>query len=184
LLALLHGYDINELNLGESQPFIRNVFTLNSCSHIVGSQVISFEDEADMLQKWRDFVEEVDPDVVIGYNISNFDFPYLMDRAKALDVTKFPYLGRLKGRYIALGILTCTLSDLAARYEEPNEGHALFVKSIRAARLQGNSARRASSTRRPAIYATRAQASELLPQLRLCSVPGRTKGGRASFRHH
>lgn len=49
-----------------------------------------------MLQKWRDFVEEVDPDVVIGYNIAGFDFPYLMDRAKALKVEKFPYLGRLK----------------------------------------------------------------------------------------
>jgi DNA polymerase delta subunit 1 len=48
-----------------------------------------------MLQAWRDFVEQVDPDVVIGYNISNFDFPYLLDRAKALKVTEFPYLGRL-----------------------------------------------------------------------------------------
>ncbi|KAJ2923628.1 hypothetical protein H1R20_g2208, partial [Candolleomyces eurysporus] len=81
---------------GESQPFIRNVFTLNSCSHIVGSQVLSFKEEDKLLEKWRDFVEEVDPDVVIGYNISNFDFPYLMDRAKALNVKKFPYLGRFK----------------------------------------------------------------------------------------
>lgn len=50
-----------------------------------------------MLQAWRDFVEEVDPDVIIGYNTSNFDFPYLMDRAKALKASKFPYLGRMKG---------------------------------------------------------------------------------------
>jgi len=53
-----------------------------------------------MLVAWRDFVEEVDPDVIIGYNISNFDFPYLMDRAKALKVGKFPYLGRFKSRFI------------------------------------------------------------------------------------
>lgn len=51
-----------------------------------------------MLVAWRDFVEEVDPDVIIGYNISNFDFPYLMDRAKALKVEKFPYLGRFKSK--------------------------------------------------------------------------------------
>lgn len=50
-----------------------------------------------MLQAWRDFIEEVDPDVVIGYNTANFDFPYLMDRAKALRMQKFPYLGRLRG---------------------------------------------------------------------------------------
>ena len=81
---------------GEKQPFIRNIFTLNTCSHIVGSQVLSFQEEEKMLQAWRDFVEEVDPDLIIGYNISGFDFPYLMDRAKALKVTKFPYLGRFK----------------------------------------------------------------------------------------
>ncbi|KAH9852052.1 DNA polymerase family B-domain-containing protein [Lenzites betulinus] len=80
---------------GESKPFIRNVFTLNTCAHIVGSQVISFQNEAEMLVKWREFVEEVDPDVVIGYNIANFDLPYLMDRAKALKAQKFPYLGRM-----------------------------------------------------------------------------------------
>ncbi|KIK07783.1 hypothetical protein K443DRAFT_622150 [Laccaria amethystina LaAM-08-1] len=81
---------------GEHQPFIRNVFTLNSCSHIVGSQVLSFDDEVKMLHGWRDFVEEVDPDVVIGYNIAGFDFPYLMDRARAIKALKFPYLGKLK----------------------------------------------------------------------------------------
>ncbi|KAK7056216.1 DNA-directed DNA polymerase delta [Paramarasmius palmivorus] len=83
---------------GESQPFVRNVFTLNTCSHIVGSQVISFEDEAKMLLSWTKFIGEVDPDVVIGYNIANFDFPYLMERAQALKVKEFPYLGRLRGQ--------------------------------------------------------------------------------------
>lgn len=50
-----------------------------------------------MLQAWCDFVNEVDPDVVIGYNIANFDLPYLLDRAKALKVEKFPFFGRIKG---------------------------------------------------------------------------------------
>ncbi|KAJ7880316.1 DNA polymerase family B-domain-containing protein [Mycena olivaceomarginata] len=81
---------------GEQKPFIRNVFTLNTCSNIVGSQVLTFKDEDKLLQAWSDFVTEVDPDVVIGYNIAGFDFPYLLDRAKALKVVKFPFLGRLK----------------------------------------------------------------------------------------
>ena len=84
---------------GESKPFIRNVFTLNSCSHIVGSQVLCFDEEAEMLQAWRDFVEEVDPDLVIGYNIANFDLPYLLDRAKALKTNAFPFLGRMKSEH-------------------------------------------------------------------------------------
>jgi DNA polymerase delta subunit 1 len=72
------------------------VFCLKKVSNIVGSQVICFEDEARMLEAWQQFVAEVDPDVVIGYNISGFDLPYLMDRAKAIKAEKFPYLGRIQ----------------------------------------------------------------------------------------
>jgi len=50
-----------------------------------------------LLQAWSDFVNEVDPDVVIGYNIAGFDFPYLLDRAKALKLADFNYLGRIRG---------------------------------------------------------------------------------------
>ncbi|KAH8556666.1 DNA polymerase family B-domain-containing protein [Umbelopsis sp. PMI_123] len=82
---------------GETKPFIRNVFTLNSCAHIVGTHTLEFYDEKELLQKWRDFVIEIDPDVVVGYNTSNFDFPYLLDRANHLGVDKFPFLGRVRG---------------------------------------------------------------------------------------
>ncbi|CAE6454618.1 unnamed protein product [Rhizoctonia solani] len=83
---------------GESSPFVRNVFTLDDCAHIVGTDVISFKNEDAMLLAWRKFVEEVDPDVVIGYNIAGFDLPYLLDRARALKgaANEFPYLGRVK----------------------------------------------------------------------------------------
>jgi len=54
------------------------------------------DDEESLLQGWSDFVQEVDPDVIIGYNIANFDFPYLIDRADALKVKDFPFLGRVK----------------------------------------------------------------------------------------
>ncbi|KZP01626.1 delta DNA polymerase [Calocera viscosa TUFC12733] len=81
---------------GEKNPFIRNIFTLNTCANIVGSQVLEFQKEEDLLLKWREFVEEVDPDVIVGYNIAGFDLPYLLDRAQALKCGKFPYLSRIK----------------------------------------------------------------------------------------
>lgn len=81
---------------GEQKPFVRNVFVLDTCSLIVNTQILSFDAEEKMLMAWRDFLEEVDPDVIIGYNIANFDFPYLLDRAKHLKATKFPYWSRLK----------------------------------------------------------------------------------------
>ncbi|KAF2156939.1 DNA polymerase delta catalytic subunit [Myriangium duriaei CBS 260.36] len=81
---------------GEDKPFVRNVFCMDTCSLIVNTQIFEHDKEEKMLQAWRDFVDQVDPDVIIGYNISNFDFPYLLDRAKHLKVGKFPFLSRLK----------------------------------------------------------------------------------------
>jgi len=37
--------------------------------------------------------------MIIGYNISGFDLPYLMDRAKHLRLVDFPYLGRLNSAF-------------------------------------------------------------------------------------
>ncbi|CDK26494.1 unnamed protein product [Kuraishia capsulata CBS 1993] len=81
---------------GEDTPFVRNVFTMKSCAPIVGSQIFSYEQEGELLRKWKEFVVKVDPDVIIGYNIANFDLPYLLNRAKTLGVADFPFFSRLK----------------------------------------------------------------------------------------
>ncbi|KAI9333940.1 DNA polymerase family B-domain-containing protein [Zopfochytrium polystomum] len=81
---------------GQSKPFIRNVFTLGQCANIVGTHTLCFESEKELLLKWREFIEIVDPDVITGYNIQNFDLPYLLDRAIALNIHNFPFLGRIK----------------------------------------------------------------------------------------
>lgn len=36
----------------------------------------------------------VDPDIITGYNIQNFDFPYVINRANHLKVMDFTFLGR------------------------------------------------------------------------------------------
>ncbi|OAD61418.1 DNA polymerase delta catalytic subunit [Eufriesea mexicana] len=81
---------------GDPDPFLRNIFTLDTCAPIVGSQVLSFDKEHKMLDKWADFVRQLDPDIFTGYNINNFDFPYLINRAKHLNVKDFCFLGRIK----------------------------------------------------------------------------------------
>ena len=74
---------------GEKAPTVQNVFTLKGCLPIVGAQVISSDTEVEMLMKWRAFLEACDPDVITGYNVQNFDIPYLLQRAESLG----------KGRY-------------------------------------------------------------------------------------
>ena len=82
--------------LGEDEPYIRNIFTLNTCAPIVGTQVFSFMREEDMLLAWREFVRLVDPDIITGYNIINFDIPYIVSRGETLAIPTFPYFGRVK----------------------------------------------------------------------------------------
>jgi DNA polymerase delta subunit 1 len=82
---------------GSATPVVRNVFTLKQCSSISGAQVLSFDTEEEMLKAWHRFLIEADVDILTGYNIVNFDLPYLLNRAAALKLGAFPYLGRMKG---------------------------------------------------------------------------------------
>jgi DNA polymerase delta subunit 1 len=34
----------------------------------VGTEVVCFEEEKDLLRSWRNFIEELDPDIITGYN--------------------------------------------------------------------------------------------------------------------
>lgn len=45
-----------------------------------------FEKEEVMLAKFIDRVSEIDPDIIVGYNIEEFDFPYFINRCKKLRV--------------------------------------------------------------------------------------------------
>jgi len=80
---------------GQSTPFVKNVFVLGTCAPLVGSDVRCFKTEREMLKAWRDFIVEVDPDILTGYNILNFDIPYLLDRAENLGVKEFPRMCRI-----------------------------------------------------------------------------------------
>ncbi|XP_019162710.1 PREDICTED: DNA polymerase delta catalytic subunit [Ipomoea nil] len=100
---------------GQDQPFVRNVMTLKSCSPIVGVDVMSFETEREVLLAWRDFVREVDPDILIGYNICNFDLPYLIRRAEALGMVEFPILGRVRNSRVRVKETTFSSRQLGTR---------------------------------------------------------------------
>ncbi|KAL5889757.1 DNA-directed DNA polymerase delta [Pyricularia oryzae] len=80
---------------GDKKPFVRNVFCLDQTSPIVATQILEFSQEQKMLSSWRNFMVEVDPDIITGYNIANFDFPYLLDRARHLKVKDFDLWSRI-----------------------------------------------------------------------------------------
>jgi DNA polymerase delta subunit 1 len=87
---------------GQEKPIVQNVFTLKGCLPIVGAQVITSDEEDELLMKWRAFLEAADPDIITGYNVQNFDIPYLLDRATTLSkksskLGRFANWGRIQG---------------------------------------------------------------------------------------
>lgn len=100
---------------GETEPFVRAIFTLKECAPIVGSKVISCDQEKDMLEKWAAFVRQIDPDIITGYNINNFDFPYVIDRARTLKSTAFSHLGRVKGIQSVVKVTTLQSKQMGKR---------------------------------------------------------------------
>ncbi|KAG9393357.1 DNA polymerase delta catalitic subunit POLD1 [Carpediemonas membranifera] len=92
---------------GDEFPFIKTIFVLGRCNSVTGAEVISCETEVELLYRWYKFILAVDPDVITGWNINNFDMFYLLTRAQYLsksmdtkqdrfDLTKFKYLSRLQ----------------------------------------------------------------------------------------
>lgn len=55
----------------------------------------SYNTEGEMLEAWAKFVRDLDPDILTGYNINDFDMPYLLRRADHLKLKNFNYLGRV-----------------------------------------------------------------------------------------
>eukprot|EP00948_MAST-09A_sp_MAST-9A-sp1_P000885 g885.t1 len=83
---------------GEDKPYYKSCLVLGSCTPIVGVHLQCFDREEDLLNAFAKLLREADPDVLTGYNICNFDLPYLINRAKTLKIhdQSFAYFGRIK----------------------------------------------------------------------------------------
>jgi len=53
-----------------------------------------FETEKEMLEDLVNIITDYDPDIITGFNINNFDMPYILDRMRANDIP--PIFGRCK----------------------------------------------------------------------------------------
>jgi DNA polymerase elongation subunit (family B) len=84
---------------GEREASSKFVFVLGTCEDIPGTVVKTYDTERGLLLGWSAFLKEIDPDVLLGYNILGFDFQYMRDRAEELGcLQEFSRLGRIQGR--------------------------------------------------------------------------------------
>lgn len=70
------------------------------------NNILGFENEKQMLEKFVEILLDYDPDIILGYNILNFDFPYLIKRLEINKVRrdigrceKLPVLKKLSAGY-------------------------------------------------------------------------------------
>ncbi len=91
LLVPLEGDKIIQIGTtvhiyGSEKIVYKNIITLNTCDLIEDCDVIPCSTEKELLIKWKDLMNELNSDIVTGYNIFGFDMPYIWDRAKELDI--------------------------------------------------------------------------------------------------
>jgi DNA polymerase delta subunit 1 len=84
--------------VGATEDRMHGVWCLRQTADIAGAEVFSFEREEDLLSSFQEFVALTDPDILTGYNIQNFDLPYLLNRAETLGLKEFAKLGRMRDR--------------------------------------------------------------------------------------
>lgn len=114
---------------GEKTPYRRVMFCLDSIDtekmRAEGIEVKCHFDEKDMMMDFRRTVVEENPDIVTGYNIIRFDFPYILRRAKYLGMpAEFYDIGRFYGEATELkvsyrSILRGDTSDKKIQYDVP-----------------------------------------------------------------
>ena len=86
------------VNYCEEKPYLNHCICLNDTSNILENQTIEcYDTEKEVLCAWSKLIRKEDPDIIIGYNIFGFDYPFMFERANQLDcLTEFMTLGRHK----------------------------------------------------------------------------------------
>ena len=107
---------------GQQDVYKKIMISLGTCDDIEGAEVYRCKREKELLEKFQEIIQREDPDIYTGYNIFNFDIPYLMDRAKHSDIRvneKFYYMSKLKNykcKMVTKNLSSSALGDNKLNY--------------------------------------------------------------------
>lgn len=71
---------------GEDKICYKHLVSLKETDDIEGVDVKSCRSEKQLLREWKSMMMRLNPDVITGYNILGFDFKYIYDRTRELDM--------------------------------------------------------------------------------------------------
>lgn len=81
---------------GEKECNFKHIISVGECEDIEGVVVESVKTEKELLLRWCDLINRMDPDILTGYNILGFDMSYMYERAIELGIkNEFCRIGRL-----------------------------------------------------------------------------------------
>lgn len=83
--------------LGEDQPYLRHLVTLDSCKDMPGHVVEQAADEGELVQKWTDMIKQQGTDILVAYNNYGFDDYYMHTRFKRCRPYASLQLSRIPG---------------------------------------------------------------------------------------
>ncbi len=98
---------------GERECYYKHIVTLDTCNEIEGVEVLSVDNETDLIKEWVKILNNMDPDIMTGYNILGFDFDFLYKRSIELNIRKqFLKINRIKNHASEWKVQTLSSSAL------------------------------------------------------------------------
>jgi DNA polymerase elongation subunit (family B) len=106
---------------GSDNIVYKNIITLNSCDKIDGCDVEYYDTEKEVLIKWKELMNNLNSDIITGYNIFGFDMEYIWQRATELNILEefsvgFGRLITRKSSLVELKLSSSALGDNILRY--------------------------------------------------------------------
>ena len=106
---------------GSDNIVYKNIITLNSCDTIDGCDVEHYDTEKEVLLKWKELMNNLNSDIITGYNIFGFDMEYIWQRATELNIMDdfsigFGRLITRKASLVELKLSSSALGDNILRY--------------------------------------------------------------------
>jgi len=71
---------------GSDEIIYRNIVSLNTCDPIENCDIIECKTEKRLVKEWKRIITELNPDILIGYNIFGFDMDYIWTRTIELGI--------------------------------------------------------------------------------------------------
>lgn len=111
--------------VGKLESRKRYVFVLGDSEPVEGATVVCVNNEIDLIKKFSQLIIDLDPEIISGYNIFAYDYPYLENRLKT-KMEDWPQMGRMlnkptemstmKWKSGAYGYQNINILDMSGRF--------------------------------------------------------------------